>query len=216
MPFWSEYTRIAFSIPELHELAVAAGFEGEDIEIAAAIAMGESSGRVHAVGDVQLADDEDEENPKWGPSIGLFQIRTLLHPEDYPFPDTRRVRSKLFNPGYNVTTAKMFKDIYGWENVWTVYRTGAYKKYLVPYNKPTGPPVPGPPVLTDPNAPGMPVPFPVPPEAPAAPTKPSAPVAPVPPIPVVPIVPLAPDKPVIPAEPVTPETEEEAKEDPNG
>ena len=51
--------------------------------------MAESSGSSDAVGDVSLVND------KWGPSIGLFQIRSLRHPEDYGAVDRLRVASDV-------------------------------------------------------------------------------------------------------------------------
>src|SRR6266496_1482726 len=47
------------------------GFTGQDRVIGVAVVLAESGGRTDASGDVHLQDG------KWGPSIGLFQIRSL-------------------------------------------------------------------------------------------------------------------------------------------
>lgn len=58
-------------------LAYNAGFRGDALVTAVAIASAESSYNPDAVGDVSLQDE------KWGPSVGLWQIRTLKNPSDY-------------------------------------------------------------------------------------------------------------------------------------
>lgn len=58
------------------KVAQQAGFQGEDLAIAVAIAYAESRGNPNAVGDKELA-------PERGPSIGLWQINigSRAHPE---------------------------------------------------------------------------------------------------------------------------------------
>ncbi|MGV9887260.1 hypothetical protein [Streptomyces sp. NPDC003395] len=58
----------------------------------------------HRRGPELLVDD------KWGPSIGLFQVRSLKHPGQYSPPDTLRTAAKLKDPLYNAKTAKAIKD----------------------------------------------------------------------------------------------------------
>jgi hypothetical protein len=48
-----------------------------------------------AVGDVGII------SAVWGPSIGPGQVRSLRHPNQYPFPDTLRVAPLLLDPTYN-------------------------------------------------------------------------------------------------------------------
>lgn len=57
--------------PEIALVAEAAGFEGDALVTALAIAKAESGWRDDARGDEGLTDD------KWGPSLGLWQIRSL-------------------------------------------------------------------------------------------------------------------------------------------
>lgn len=56
---------------QVADWAYGAGFRGESLAMAIAIAHAESSLRINAVGDT------DRTGGKWGPSIGLWQIRTL-------------------------------------------------------------------------------------------------------------------------------------------
>ncbi|MBE4741140.1 peptidoglycan-binding protein [Streptomyces caniscabiei] len=111
------------SLPELRALAAEAGFTGDDIKIAAAVAMAESKGYAGAVGDQHLVDN------KWGPSIGLFQIRSLKHPGQFSPPDTLRIEGKLKNPLYNAKTAKAIKHAHNWKQ-WSTFVNGAYKQYM--------------------------------------------------------------------------------------
>jgi lysozyme-like protein len=110
-------------LTELRSLATQVGFTGSDIDIAAAVAMAESKGDPTAVGDEGLTDS------KWGPSLGLFQIRSLRHPEKFSPPDTLRIAPKLKDPLYNAKTAKAIKDAHGWEQ-WSTFRNGAYLHHM--------------------------------------------------------------------------------------
>jgi hypothetical protein len=112
------------SLTELRALAKQAGFNGNDIKVAAAVAMAESKGDPGAIGDQGLVDN------KWGPSIGLFQIRSLKHPGNFSPPDALRVEGKLKDPLYNAKTAKAIKDAHNW-NQWSTFVSGAYKHYMV-------------------------------------------------------------------------------------
>ncbi|WP_225824012.1 peptidoglycan-binding protein [Streptomyces naphthomycinicus] len=111
------------SLTELRALAAQAGFTGRDIKIAAAVAMAESKGDPGIVGDRKLVDHQ------WGPSIGLFQIRSLKHPGQFSPPDTLRVERKLRDSLYNAKTAKAIKDAHNW-NQWSTFVNGAYKQYM--------------------------------------------------------------------------------------
>ncbi|MDH6493271.1 hypothetical protein M2157_009357 [Streptomyces sp. SAI-127] len=111
------------SLTELRALATQAGFTGSDIKIAAAVAMAESKGDPVVIGDQNLVDH------KWGPSIGLFQIRSLKHPGQFSPPDTLRVAAKLKDPLYNAKTAKAIKDAHNWKQ-WSTFTSGAYKQYM--------------------------------------------------------------------------------------
>ncbi|ELP62169.1 peptidoglycan-binding protein [Streptomyces turgidiscabies] len=110
-------------LTQLRALVAQVGFTGRDVNIAAAVAMAESRGDPAAVGDEGLADN------KWGPSFGLFQIRSLRHPEQFSPPDSLRISGKLKDPHYNAKTAKAIKDAHGWRQ-WSTFTNGAYRQHL--------------------------------------------------------------------------------------
>lgn len=61
---------------ELAAVCYNAGFRGQDLVIATALIRGESSGNPAAV-------NGTASDGKWGPAVGLFQIRTLNNPKQY-------------------------------------------------------------------------------------------------------------------------------------
>jgi hypothetical protein len=98
------------------------GFTGKALRTAYAVSIAESGGRSNAIGDVHL------QNDKWGPSVGLFQIRSLKDWKKYndPYRDAKR----LPNPNYNAQAA--FKKSKGGNNwsPWTTYNQGTFLKHL--------------------------------------------------------------------------------------
>lgn len=101
--------------------AYAAGFRGEQLVTAVAIAKGESGWRADAEGDVGLAND------KWGPSIGLWQIRSLR-------ADTGTGRDRdaaaLRDPTFNARAAWSISSGGSNWRPWTVYTSGAYRAHI--------------------------------------------------------------------------------------
>ena len=98
------------------------GFHGKALKTAYAIALAESGGRSNAMGDIKLQDK------KWGPSVGLFQIRSLKHWKD--FNDPYRDASRLKDPSYNIEAA-WTKSKHGTNfKPWTTYTGGAFVKHL--------------------------------------------------------------------------------------
>lgn len=96
-------------VGELTALAKQVGFPNP--QLAAAIAMAESGGRAHAV----------SRSPR-ETSVGLWQINILAHKqysEDYLKNEVDNARAAL----------KISKNGQDWRP-WTVYKTGAYKRYL--------------------------------------------------------------------------------------
>jgi hypothetical protein len=98
-----------------------AGFTGEALVTAVAVAKAESGFRTDAVGDVGLADDT------FGPSIGLFQIRSL-HAER----GTGGVRDELANldPAHNARSAFSVSGEGTNFRPWSVFLSGAYERHL--------------------------------------------------------------------------------------
>lgn len=96
------------------------GFAGNDIATATAIALAESSGRTDARGDIAL------QTQSWGPSIGLWQIRSMKSDRG-----TGRTRDEIANldPAVNARHAYEIYRSQGWK-AWTVYTTGAYLLHM--------------------------------------------------------------------------------------
>lgn len=102
-------------------LARNVGLSGERAIIAVAIAKAESGLNQAAVGDTALVD------AKWGPSIGLWQVRSLKADKG-----TGRARdaNRLADPVFNARA--MFQISNGGTNwrPWSVYTSGAYRQHL--------------------------------------------------------------------------------------
>jgi len=98
-----------------------AGFFGQSAVIAVAVAMGESGLNPSAIGDTALA------NATWGPSIGLWQIRSLNAEKG---KGTNRDATRLTDPAFNAKSA--FEISSGGKNFrpWTIYTTGAYLSHM--------------------------------------------------------------------------------------
>jgi len=105
---------------ELLNLASHAGFVGNDLIIAVAIALAESAGNRKALGDIN--------NPVEGAaSYGLWQINSYYHPEFGPNFDA------LFDPQTNAAaayTVYMSSQIEPSFGAWSTYNNGAYQKFL--------------------------------------------------------------------------------------
>lgn len=92
--------------------AEAAGFTLEDLNIAAAIAMAESSGNTAALGD-----------PTLGVSVGLWQINLRWHPE--------YTQAELLDPQTNANAAfKTYAQAGNKFTPWATFNSGAFQRYL--------------------------------------------------------------------------------------
>lgn len=102
-------------------LARRAGFEGDQAVMITAIAFAESSGRVRAVGDEHL------EDAKWGPSIGLTQIRSLNAQRG-----TGGTRDELanFDPQTNLDAAWKISNHGRNFRPWATYLHSTHKRHL--------------------------------------------------------------------------------------
>jgi hypothetical protein len=101
-------------------VAAAAGFTGDKLPIAVAIAFAESDGNPGAVGDIN--------NPVAGArSIGLWQINTHYHPS-YD-------QAKLTDPLYNARAAFAIAGSGSSFTPWSTYKSGAYRSKLERANK---------------------------------------------------------------------------------
>lgn len=112
----------------LMEALYAQGFRGNSLKTAFAVALAESGGRPSAVGDVSLQDK------KWGPSYGIFQIRSLKNWQNH---DGKGSSDKWRDPKRLATDAKFqieaawHKSSKGrkWE-AWSAYNNGSFTKFL--------------------------------------------------------------------------------------
>jgi murein DD-endopeptidase MepM/ murein hydrolase activator NlpD len=107
---------------DLIRMIAAGGFHGDALKTAYAIAIAESGGRANAKGDIKLQDS------KWGPSVGLFQIRSLKNWQKYS--DPYRDASRLQDPNYNIEAA-WTKSKHGTNfKPWSTYTGGSFVKHL--------------------------------------------------------------------------------------
>lgn len=109
------------SAQQISDYAYAAGFKGEGLKVAVAVALGESGGNAGIVGDAGIQD------AIYGPSIGLWQIRSLKAEKG---KSTTRDELALYDPGFNARSAYSISG--GGTNFapWTVFKNGTYKKFL--------------------------------------------------------------------------------------
>lgn len=105
---------------QVYAYARAAGFSAAEAVTMTAIAGAESGFDPAAVGDVGL------QNATWGPSIGLWQVRSIKAQSG-----TGGVRdaTRLSDPAFN---AKSAYSIYKGQGLsaWSTYSNGAYKGYV--------------------------------------------------------------------------------------
>lgn len=103
---------------QINQALIDAGFTPSEAHQMLAIAHGESGLRLDAIGDTAL------QNAKWGPSVGLYQIRTLIHPSS--LCRTREYLTSLENQ------SRCAHEIFlgqGWR-AWTVFRNGTYRTWM--------------------------------------------------------------------------------------
>lgn len=107
---------------QLYSLARNAGLSPPAAATAAAVAEAESGGVTDAQGDVGLEDNQ------WGPSVGLWQIRSLKAQYGTGQP---RDASRLTDPSFNAASMASISGTGSNFKPWTTYTSGAYKKHLV-------------------------------------------------------------------------------------
>lgn len=106
---------------EIAQLAFNAGFRGDSLAIAVAVSLAESGGNPSAFGDVGLQDST------WGPSVGLWQIRSINKQRG-----TGQGRDQNTNTDAQTNATNAFAISGAGANFgpWSTYKNGAYKKYL--------------------------------------------------------------------------------------
>lgn len=88
------------------------------------MSFAESGGYSDAVGDVTLVND------KWGPSIGLFQIRSLRNPLAFNAADRYRYAWALRHPDFNAHAAYVISQGGTTWDLWSVYKSGSYQQHV--------------------------------------------------------------------------------------
>lgn len=105
---------VKLSPNEIAGYAHGAGFSGDDLVVAVAVALAESGGNTGVVGDLALTP---------GGSIGLWQINLKYHPEF--------AGSDLTDPAANAAAAFSIYSAAGNSfNPWSTYKNEAYGKYI--------------------------------------------------------------------------------------
>jgi hypothetical protein len=100
------------------------GFRGKSLETAFAVALAESGGRAKAPGDVKI------QNGTYGPSMGVFQIRSYKDPKKWGAAGQWRDGKRLNDPSFNLQAAwNISKHGTNWKP-WTAYKSGDFSAYL--------------------------------------------------------------------------------------
>ena len=105
------------TISEITAVAQNAGFEGQDLTTAVAIALAESGGNPNAHGDTGLGTGTG--------SFGLWQIYSDAHPEFGPDFTTLYDPQTNANAAYSVYSDAGFKF-----TPWTTFKTGSYAGFV--------------------------------------------------------------------------------------
>lgn len=102
---------------QVYDHIVAEGFPNPRLMLA--IAKAESGLRLDALGDTTITDRT------WGPSVGVFQIRTLKT-QHKGCRDYEKLSGDL---AFQVDCAKQIYDSQGL-NAWSAYTNGSYRRFL--------------------------------------------------------------------------------------
>ncbi len=109
------------NLPLVYDAASKAGFSGAALVTAVAIAAAESGLDPNAVGDQSLVDFT------WGPSIGLWQVRSLQ--PLFLYLEPLRDATKLPDPYYNARAAYTLSKSGTDFSPWSTFVNGAYKQF---------------------------------------------------------------------------------------
>lgn len=112
---------MSLTIRQVYELARGAGLGHSAAITATAVAMAESGLNPAAVGDTSLTD------ATWGPSIGLWQIRSVKADKGTGKPrDAERLATPSFNAHSMASISSGGSD---W-SPWSAYKNGSYTSHL--------------------------------------------------------------------------------------
>lgn len=117
------------------EVLAAAGFSGDSLAIALGVVYAEADGPMatavfetpsafyDAVGDLALID------AKWGPSVGIFQIRSLRDVNSGNAADRLRIASRLREPAFSAAAAWIISKHGTDFSLWSTFVHGTYLPY---------------------------------------------------------------------------------------
>lgn len=108
-------------IVEVYRLARRQRLSHSEAVIATAIAVGESGLNPNAVGDTSLT------TAVWGPSIGLWQVRSLKAEAG---TGHSRDATRLKNPAFNARSMALISNFGTNWSPWSVFTSGAYRKHI--------------------------------------------------------------------------------------
>ncbi|MEV6609882.1 hypothetical protein [Kutzneria sp. NPDC051319] len=109
---------------EIAQHAYAAGFRGDSLTTAVAVALAESHGETGIHGDVNL------QTGTWGPSVGLWQIRSLNPGHGTAAEQALRNAQANADPATNARHAYAISRQGNNFRPWSTYTNGAYRGYL--------------------------------------------------------------------------------------
>lgn len=109
---------------QLAQYAYNAGFRGASLNTAVAVALAESHGDPSQVGDVGL------QTGTWGPSVGLWQIRSLNPGHGTAAEQAQRNQTANLDPATNAANAYQISSQGNNFNPWSTYTSGAYRQFL--------------------------------------------------------------------------------------
>ena len=106
---------------QIYAYARGAGLSAAAATTATAVALAESGGKTDNLGDQGI------EDAKWGPSVGLWQIRSLKAQSG-----TGQIRDaeQLTSPAFNAASMAAISGMGSNFNAWTTFKNGTYKSDL--------------------------------------------------------------------------------------
>lgn len=107
--------------PQVAALARDVGLTGDPLVLAVAIARGESGWDSDAQGDVGI------QTSVWGPSVGLWQVRSLKAQHG---TGQQRDATRLVDPAFNAASMWAISSGGGDFKPWSVFTSGAYREHL--------------------------------------------------------------------------------------
>jgi len=113
-----------YTVGDMTQLAIDAGFSPENARVMGAIGMAESGGQA-GIDTVQSGLDKTKSNEY---SIGLFQVNAQAHGDK--LAKLGYSEDDLRDPRKAAQVAKMVYDEVGSFKPWSVYKSGAYNQYL--------------------------------------------------------------------------------------